>query len=262
MSTIGMSIADMPREIFRSGRRARENREGKSPNPDESQPTTSSTNDNNSIAQSSTNLSIISTQAAMETPSLMSEPSLVTETDTLDSTKPPATDSISQTSSHNQTTNSGLLSPVRPPASAEGTRPSSPRREATPVGVSLEAAAGAGRNVGQIVSTGVKSPMNFCLGLAKGFRNVPRLYNDDTVRPVEKVTDFSSGLKVAGKEFGYGLFDGISGLVMQPLRGAEKEGASGLVKGFGKGIGGLITKPAAGKHYIYLDAIKLRSPQD
>lgn len=97
------------------------------------------------------------------------------------------------------------------------------------------------------MSTGVKSPMNFCLGLAKGFRNMPRLYNDDTIRPVEKVTDLSSGIRIAGKELGYGFFDGIAGLVTQPIRGAEKEGAGGFVKGFGKGIGGLITKPAAGK---------------
>lgn len=89
--------------------------------------------------------------------------------------------------------------------------------------------------------------MNFCLGLAKGFRNMPRLYNDDTIRPIEKVTDLSSGIKTASKELGYGFFDGIAGLVKQPIRGAEKEGAGGFVKGFGKGIGGLITKPAAGK---------------
>lgn len=89
--------------------------------------------------------------------------------------------------------------------------------------------------------------MNFCLGLAKGFRNVPRLYNDDTVRTVEKVTDFNSGVRVASKELGYGLYDGISGLVTQPMRGAQKEGAAGLLKGFGKGIGGLIAKPAAGE---------------
>lgn len=105
----------------------------------------------------------------------------------------------------------------------------------------------AGDSVERVVSTGVKSPMNFCLGLAKGFRNMPRLYNDDTVRPVEKVTDLPSGIKVAGKEFALGFYDGISGLATQPLRGAEKEGAVGLVKGFGKGIGGLVLKPAAGE---------------
>ena len=86
----------------------------------------------------------------------------------------------------------------------------------------------------KIVTTGMKSPMNFCLNLAKGFRNVPRLYNDDTVRPPEKVTDMTSGLKVAGREFGFGIYDGLSGLVTQPLRGAQKEGGVGLVKGFGR----------------------------
>ena len=73
------------------------------------------------------------------------------------------------------------------------------------------------------------------------------MYNDDTVRPVEKVTDLPTGIKVAGKEFALGFYDGISGLATQPLRGAEKEGAVGLVKGFGKGIGGLVLKPASGK---------------
>lgn len=112
----------------------------------------------------------------------------------------------------------------------------------------LERVLDSSKSINNIIVTGVKSPMNFCLGLARGFRNVPNLYNDDTVRPTEKVTSLSSGLKVAGKEFGYGFFDGITGLVMQPLKGAEKEGGAGLIKGFGKGIGGLIVKPAAGKY--------------
>ncbi|PFH62446.1 hypothetical protein XA68_13513 [Ophiocordyceps unilateralis] len=133
-----------------------------------------------------------------------------------------------------------------PQASSSQPRQGTTSPVSSPQGFSVEAAVDAGRGVGRVVSTGVKSPMNFCLGLAKGFRNVPRLYNDDTVRPTEKVTDLSSGIRVAGKELGLGFFDGISGLVTQPMRGAEKEGASGLIKGFGKGIGGLIAKPAAG----------------
>ena len=111
----------------------------------------------------------------------------------------------------------------------------------------METAIAAGKGVGQIVGVGARTPMNFCLSLAKGFRNAPKLYNDDTVRPAEKVKGFGSGLKIAGKELGFGFYDGITGLVTQPLRGAEKEGASGLIKGFGKGIGGLLVKPAAGE---------------
>jgi hypothetical protein len=43
------------------------------------------------------------------------------------------------------------------------------------------------------------------------------------------------------------MWDGITGLVTQPIRGAEKEGAAGLAKGIAKGIGGLVLKPGAGE---------------
>jgi hypothetical protein len=40
------------------------------------------------------------------------------------------------------------------------------------------------------------------------------------------------------KDFGMGLFDGITGVVVQPVKGAQKEGALGFFKGLGKGIVG------------------------
>lgn len=64
---------------------------------------------------------------------------------------------------------------------------------------SVEAALGAGKGVGRIVSAGLKSPMDFTLGIARGFHNAPKLYGDDTVRQADKITDFQSGLKAAGK---------------------------------------------------------------
>lgn len=88
--------------------------------------------------------------------------------------------------------------------------------------------------------------MDFALGLAQGFHNAPRLYGDN-VREVSKVTGFQSGLKAAGKELSLGLYDGISGLVTQPIKGAKEDGAVGLVKGFGKGVGGVFLKGGAGK---------------
>ena len=105
-----------------------------------------------------------------------------------------------------------------------------------------------GEDVGQfkIVSAGMKSPMDFTMGLAKGFHNAPKLYGDDTVRKSDKITGVQSGLVAAAKEFHYGFYDGITGLVTQPLSGAKKEGAAGFVKGAAKGFGGLILKPGAG----------------
>jgi len=82
------------------------------------------------------------------------------------------------------------------------------------------------------------------MGVARGFHNAPKLYGDE-VRQTERITDFSSGLRAAGKEFMYGFGDGISGLLTQPIEGARKEGAAGFFKGFGKGIGGIVLKPGA-----------------
>lgn len=46
--------------------------------------------------------------------------------------------------------------------------------------------------------------------------------------------------------FGYGFYDGITGVVTQPIIGAKQEGAAGFFKGMGKGLGGLVLKPGAG----------------
>ena len=49
-----------------------------------------------------------------------------------------------------------------------------------------------------------------------------------------------------GKSFGLGLWYGITGVFVQPVKGATTEGAWGLVKGTGKGLVGLVVKPTVG----------------
>ncbi|KAI9830004.1 MAG: hypothetical protein M1826_005177 [Phylliscum demangeonii] len=138
--------------------------------------------------------------------------------------------------------------------STERGRPASPssagvplHRSSTdcPAGQTVQAAVEATQGVGRIVGAGLKSPMDFTLALAKGFHNAPKLYGDKTVRTTDKVTGLQSGLKAAGKEFGYGFYDGISGLVTHPLQGGKHDGVAGFVKGVGRGVGGLILKPGA-----------------
>jgi hypothetical protein len=102
------------------------------------------------------------------------------------------------------------------------------------------------KGIGRIMTTGLKTPITFTNGLARGFHNVPTLYGDDTVRQEAKIDGVKSGLVAAGKGFGYGLYDGLTGLVTQPYNGARKEGAVGFLKGVGKGIGGVVFKPSAG----------------
>jgi UDP:flavonoid glycosyltransferase YjiC (YdhE family) len=140
--------------------------------------------------------------------------------------------------------------------SRQGSRSSSPasghlHHSSTSAGdaishLTMEGAVTSARAIGRIATAGMKSPLDFTMGLAKGFHNAPKLYGDDTVRQSGKISGIGSGLKEAAKEFHYGFFDGITGLATQPLAGAQKEGAAGFFKGAAKGIGGLILKPAAG----------------
>ncbi|KAK6433847.1 hypothetical protein LTR95_009970 [Oleoguttula sp. CCFEE 5521] len=104
----------------------------------------------------------------------------------------------------------------------------------------------ASKGLGRFTKALVQSPMDVAMGLTKGSNNVARLWGDDTVRPNYQVHDFSSGATAAGKGFGLGLYDGITGLVMQPLKGAQQQGFGGFCKGMGKGVGGMLTKPTAG----------------
>ncbi|KAI9792626.1 MAG: hypothetical protein M1835_007759 [Candelina submexicana] len=130
-------------------------------------------------------------------------------------------------------------------ANSRKSSPSGHRRSSSDTGkITLDGALDAGKGASRIVGAGFKSPMDFTLSVARGFHNAPKLYGDDTVRQTDKITGFQSGLKAAGKEFGFGLYDGISGMVTQPVDGAKKEGFLGFLKGVGKGIGGVVIKPA------------------
>ena len=91
-------------------------------------------------------------------------------------------------------------SPSRDSRSSSPSRTStSPHQRRGSSHMSLETALGAGKGIGRIVGAGVKSPMDFTLGIARGFHNAPKLYGDESVRQAEKITGIQSGLKAAGK---------------------------------------------------------------
>jgi UDP:flavonoid glycosyltransferase YjiC (YdhE family) len=101
------------------------------------------------------------------------------------------------------------------------------------------------KGAGRFVKAVVQGPVDISVNLTRGLHNIPRLWGDDTVRPQHRVSDMKSGVKAVGKEFGFGWYDGVTGLVTQPWKGAQQKGASGFVKGVGKGIGGFLAKPSA-----------------
>lgn len=65
--------------------------------------------------------------------------------------------------------------------------------------VALGTGKSAGKGVARIIGAGLKSPLDFTHGLARGFHNAPKLYGDTTVREADKITGFQSGLVAAGK---------------------------------------------------------------
>lgn len=54
------------------------------------------------------------------------------------------------------------------------------------------------------------------------------------------------GVTAGANSFVSSLASGVGGLARKPLEGAEREGALGFFKGLGKGVVGVVTKPAIG----------------
>lgn len=81
--------------------------------------------------------------------------------------------------------------------------------------------------------------------VTEGMRNAPKLYGGKAYDP-GAVTDWKSGGIAAGKNFAHGMVEGIGGIVMEPVRGAKKEGAAGAAKGVGIGLLNLGTKVGSG----------------
>ncbi|KAG0651468.1 UDP-glucose:sterol glucosyltransferase 80A2 [Hyphodiscus hymeniophilus] len=102
-----------------------------------------------------------------------------------------------------------------------------------------------GSGLGHTAEAFARMPMDLSLALAQGFHNAPRLYGDATVRRPARITGMKSGLKAAGQEFVLGIYDGVTGVVVQPYTGARDNGALGFVKGIGMGLTGFVLKDIA-----------------
>ena len=55
-----------------------------------------------------------------------------------------------------------------------------------------------------------------------------------------------SGVLGGVQSLGMGVYKGVTGVVMDPLKGAQRGGVEGFFKGMGKGLAGVIAKPTAG----------------
>ncbi|KAJ4304126.1 hypothetical protein N0V88_001736 [Collariella sp. IMI 366227] len=102
-----------------------------------------------------------------------------------------------------------------------------------------------GRGARKSASALARTPVDLSLALAQGFHNAPRLYGDDTVRRPTRVTGIRSGLRAARHEFAYGIYDGWTGVIRLPVRGARNDGVRGFISGVGMGLTGFVLKDIA-----------------
>ena len=87
------------------------------------------------------------------------------------------------------------------------------------------------------------------VAMTEGFRNTPRLHGEK-VAEHPPVTDWNSGITVAGTTFARQMAEGLTNILVQPAKGAQKDGVVGFSKGLGKGTLQTLTKPAAGKYTL------------
>jgi hypothetical protein len=72
-----------------------------------------------------------------------------------------------------------------------------------------------------------------------------KTYNINT-NEAQRIKGFMSSAAIAGGQVGRGIESGVKNLVILPLRGAKNGGFKGAMKGFGRGVVGLVVKPVAG----------------
>lgn len=154
-----------------------------------------------------------------------------------------------------QDLHSGSSKSERPPSLAESQRSETSSlnevgRQKPRSGAAVIAGSSA-KSIGMIGPTAAKGMLvDFPLAITEGMRAVPSHFGT-SVRDHGPVTDMKSGAAVAGKTFAWGFADGLSDLVMEPIRGANNEGALGAVKGVGKGAVSLVTKSGAGMFGLF-----------
>ncbi|PQE14327.1 hypothetical protein CJF30_00006908 [Rutstroemia sp. NJR-2017a BBW] len=116
---------------------------------------------------------------------------------------------------------------------------------------SKRAAISVGKGFGKMAGALPKATLvDFPLAITEGLHQMPRLYGEE-VRDHGRVKDWKSGGVVAGKTFGYGFMDGLSGVVTKPYKGAKEGGWAGFSKGVAKGTMGLVTGPGAGMFGLF-----------
>ncbi|CAL6041464.1 Putative_vacuolar sorting-associated protein 13 [Hexamita inflata] len=106
------------------------------------------------------------------------------------------------------------------------------------------------QNLGKSALSGYLSVISSATTLVSGVAANLTFDKDYTLRRQKQLRESKkdSGMAAANAftSLGTGLFEGITGIFVQPIQGGMEEGVAGVFKGIGKGISGVFMKPVAG----------------
>ncbi len=119
---------------------------------------------------------------------------------------------------------------------------------------SLEAfLGGVGKGTNSLLGNAVDGTMtttsNITKTLGHGLASLtldPKYKHDRVRRKAQEAQTVKQGLVQGGRELGRGLYEGLTGMILAPVRGAERDGVVGFGKGLVKGLVGAAVKPAVG----------------
>eukprot|EP00041_Stephanoeca_diplocostata_P038677 m.1541609 g.1541609 ORF g.1541609 m.1541609 type:complete len:4012 (+) comp25251_c0_seq2:253-12288(+) len=95
-------------------------------------------------------------------------------------------------------------------------------------------------------ATGMASKITGATGSALSKLTLDEDFEKQRRKDLRETKGIASGVGTGFKRFGKGLFEGVTGVVVNPIKEGKKSGVKGVFKGIGTGITGLVFKPAAG----------------
>ena len=124
---------------------------------------------------------------------------------------------------------------------------SEPMSNSNPIVGVAKGAASFGRNVSHgIFSFGAGITGTMTSGLSAVTFDKKYIQDNRRKDILETPENALDGLAMGLKRLGKGTFEGLTGLVTKPVKGAKSGGVSGFFKGLGKGLIGLPVKPIVG----------------
>jgi hypothetical protein len=150
--------------------------------------------------------------------------------------------------SSSRSSSSHVSSPIPTPQDPDSASVTTEKKSGLTTAAAMAAASA--KSLGMFYALGFRGMMvDVPLAATEGLRAVPGLYGEQ-LRDIGTVRDWKSGAVAAGKNFAYGMGEGLSDIFVLPYKGGREEGGLGVAKGVGKGGLSMVTKPFSGKHSV------------